>query len=159
MDSPEIKENPCLEKSCRGGGFSISLVHYVGEETNSYRSCRPHLRRSPTLTVWPERKKKTTRAFCIMFQLKKKMRDERILRSAELRITEEEDSCRRRLKILEKRPSAAIAMEEEERPLLVFVFGCRNRTKKKKKVGQGSATVPGWFQVRFDLTRLRSPSA
>ena len=38
--------------------------------------------------------------FC--FDRKKKTRDERIIESAGLRVTEEEDSCRRNLKILEK---------------------------------------------------------
>ena len=49
--------------------------------------------------------------------------------------------------------------QRRRRPLLVIVSSCRNRMKKKKKVGLGSAAIPSWFQVRFDLTHFRSPSA
>lgn len=55
MGSSEIEENLCRRSLAEAApGFSVLLVQYIGEETNSCRRCCPHLRRLPTLPVWPE---------------------------------------------------------------------------------------------------------
>ena len=79
-------------------GVDLIDGFFAGEEGSS---CNQKF--DPSQLAWSKRKKSPDAGQnWVLFRLKKKNRDERILEFARLRVAEEEDSCCHRLKISEK---------------------------------------------------------